>query len=73
MMDKGIQVEKPKSFAYLVARKIAQEGTELYWKGKHEDIYSEDIEQTIQNIMNRIFGIFLKDIQHINLNNNANS
>ena len=73
MMDKGIQVEKPKSFAYLVARKIAQEGTELYRKGKHEDIYSEDIEQTIQNIMNRIFGIFLKDIQHRNLNNNANS
>ena len=56
-----------------MARKIAQEGTELYRKGKHEDIYSEDIEQTIQNIMNRIFGIFLKDIQHINLNNNANS
>ena len=73
MMDKGIQVEKPKSFAYLVARKIAREGTELDRTGKHEDIYSKDIELTIQNIMNRVFGIFSKDVQHINLNNNANS
>lgn len=73
MMDKGIQVEKPKSFAYLVARKIAREGTELYRTGKHEDIYSKDIERTIQNIMNRVFGIFSKDVQYINLNNNANS
>lgn len=73
MMDKGIQVEKPKSFAYLVARKIAREGTELYRTGKHGDIYSEDIERTIQNVMNRVFGIFSKDVQHINLNNNANS
>ena len=30
--DKGIQVKKPDSFAYLVARKIAKEGTELYRK-----------------------------------------
>ena len=70
---KGIQVEKPKSFAYLVARKIAREGTEVYRTGKHEDIYSKDIERTIQNVMNRVFGIFSKDVQHINLNNNANS
>ena len=39
MIDKGIQVEKPKSFAYLVARKIAEKGTRLYRTGKHEDIY----------------------------------
>lgn len=32
--DKGIQVKKPDSFAYLVARKIAKEGTELYPKQK---------------------------------------
>lgn len=73
MIDKGIQVEKPKSFAYLIARKIAREGTKLYRTGKHEDIYSKDIEMTIRNIMNRVFGIFSKDVQHINLNSNANS
>ncbi len=33
--DKGIQVKKPDSFAYLVARKIAKEGTELYRNRKH--------------------------------------
>lgn len=73
MIDKGIQVEKPKSFAYLVARKIAEKGTRLYRTGKHEDIYSKDIEIAIQNIMNRVFGIFSKDVKHINLNSNANS
>ena len=73
MIDKGIQVEKPKSFAYLVARKIAEKGTRLYRTGKHEDIYSKYIEIAIQNIMNRVFGIFSKDVKHINLNSNANS
>ena len=73
MIDKGIQVEKPKSFAYLVARKIAEKGTRLYRTGKHEDIYSKGIEIAIQNIMNRVFGIFSKDVKHINLNSNANS
>ena len=73
MIDKGIQVEKPKSFAYLVARKIAEKGTRLYRTEKHEDIYSKDIEIAIQNIMNRVFGIFSKDVKHINLNSNANS
>lgn len=73
MIDKGIQVEKPKSFAYLVARKIAEKGTRLYRTVKHEDIYSKDIEIAIQNIMNRVFGIFSKDVKHINLNSNANS
>lgn len=33
MDDKGIQVEKPDSFAYLVARKIANEGTQLFREG----------------------------------------
>jgi len=33
MDDKGIQVEKPDSFAYLVARKIAKEGTQLFREG----------------------------------------
>lgn len=71
--DKNIQVEKPKSFAYLVARKIANEGTELHRLGGREDIYSKAIEETVKNIMNRVFGIFASDVTHINLNSNEDS
>ncbi|MCD8093940.1 MAG: hypothetical protein LUF01_14395 [Bacteroides sp.] len=73
MIDKGIQVKKPKSFAYLVARKIADEGTKLYLSGVHEDIYSTNVEQTIHGIMNRTFGIFIDDVTHINLHSNENT
>lgn len=68
--DKKIKVKKPKSFAYLVAQKIAREGTELYRYGSTEDIYSSNIEKTIMEIMNRTFGIFMNDITHINLHSN---
>ncbi|WP_291584062.1 hypothetical protein [Bacteroides sp.] len=71
--DKGIQVENTKSFAYLVARKIAREGTELHRTGGRDDIYSPEIEKAIQNIMNRVFGIFADDVAHINLNSNEDS
>lgn len=66
--DKGIQVKKPDSFAYLVARKIAKEGTELYRSGKHEDIYSRDIEKTMDNIVKRVSAIYETEVEHINLN-----
>lgn len=68
--DKGIQVKNPKSFSYLVARKIAREGTSLHRSGKVEDIYSTETEKTIESIMNKVFGIFKKDVEHINLNSN---
>lgn len=71
--DKNIQVERPKSFAYLVARKIANEGTELYRLGGHEDIYSKEIKETVKKIMNRVFGIFASDVTHINLNSDEDS
>jgi len=71
--DKGIHVDNPKSFAYLLARKIANEGTELYRRGGREDIYSHDIEETIKEIMNRVFGIFDEDVKHINTDSNANA
>lgn len=73
MADKGIQVEKPKSFAYLVARKIANEGTCLHRSGMNEDIYSTNVTQAIQNIMDRVFGVFSNDVQHINLHSNENA
>ena len=71
--DKGIQVESPKSFAYFVAQKIAREGTELHRQGGRADIYSPEIEKTIQEIMNRAFAIFKEDVTHINLNSNEDT
>lgn len=71
--DKGIQVENPKSFAYLVARKIAREGTELHRQGGRADIYSPEIEKTTQEIMNRAFAVFKDDVTHINLNSNEDA
>ena len=66
--DKGIQVKKPDSFAYLVARKIAKEGTELYRNRKHEEIYSRDLENTVDNIASRVSAIYETEVEHINLN-----
>lgn len=71
--DKGVQVENPKSFAYLVARKIAREGTELHRQGGRADIYSPEIEKTTQEIMNRAFAVFKDDVTHINLNSNEDA
>lgn len=71
--DKGIQVKNPKSFSYLVARKIANEGTSLFCKGGRTDIYSTDMDKTIENIKNKVFGIFEKDVEHINLHNNEDA
>lgn len=70
--DKGIQVDKPKTFSYFVAKKIAREGTQLYRNGGRGDIYSKEIEYTTKVIMEQIFGIFEKDVEHINLNSNEN-
>ncbi len=67
---KGIRVEKPKTFAYFIARKIAKEGTQLYRDGGRDDIYSKEIDKTIKTIMEKVFGIFENDIKHINLNSN---
>ena len=62
------QVKKPDSFAYLVARKIAKEGTELYRNRKHEEIYSRDLENTVDNIASRVSAIYETEVEHINLN-----
>jgi hypothetical protein len=54
MQDKGINVPKPKSFAYLVARKIRLEGTLLYRTGGRSDIYSKEISITIERLTKRL-------------------
>ena len=66
--DKGINVEKPKTFAYFVARKIAREGTELYRQGGRDDIYSNEIPKTQESILNRITGLLSAEVSSINLN-----
>lgn len=72
IIDKGLIFEKPKSVAYLIARKIEREGSKLYRDGGRDDIYSKEIERTTEIIMNKVFGIFERDIKHINLNSNEN-
>lgn len=66
--DKGIRVPNPDSFSYLVARKIAREGTEMYRTGQKKDIYSTDMEKAIREIERKVLGIFDTEVEHINLN-----
>lgn len=60
------------SLSGAIAHKIAKEGTVLHRKGANEDIYSSEVEKTIETIINRVFGIFERDIEHINLHGNEN-
>lgn len=68
MQDKGIRVEKPKTFAYFVARKIAREGTKLYRQGGRDDIYSNEIPKTEESVLSRITGLISAEVESINLN-----
>lgn len=68
MKDKGIQVEKPKTFAYFVARKIAREGTQLYRQGGRSDIYSNEIPKTTESVLSRITGLLGASVDSINYN-----
>lgn len=55
-----------------IAHKIASEGTALHRRGATEDIYSSEVEKAIENIMNKVFGIFERDVEHINLHSDEN-
>lgn len=70
MDDKGIQVEKPDSFAYLVARKIAREGTQLFRNGGRSNIYSPEVKDTVERVSDGIGILFGSEVEHINLNFN---
>lgn len=72
MDDKGIQVQKPDSFAYLVARKIANEGTQLFRNGGRDDIYSPEVKDTVKRVSQGIGILFGSEVEHINLNFNEN-
>ena len=68
--DKKIQVEKPKTFAYFVARKIAKEGTSLYRRGGRDDIYSNEIPKTTESVLKRITELLSADVESIHINSN---
>ena len=72
MDDNGIQVQKPDSFAYLVARKIANEGTQLFRNGGRDDIYSPEVKDTVERVSQGIGILFGSEVEHINLNFNEN-
>ena len=72
MDDKGIHVQKPDSFAYLVARKIANEGTQLVRNGGRDDIYSPEVKDTVERVSQGIGILFGSEVEHINLNFNEN-
>ena len=67
VIDKGLSFSTDRernSFAYLVSRKIANEGTKLYRNGGDSDIYSKEIPKTISSIKNRL-GI-MKKVEVVN-------
>jgi hypothetical protein len=40
----------------------------LYRNGGRDDIYSNEIPRTVENILDRIMTVFAKDVESININ-----
>lgn len=55
--------------SYLIARKIRREGTRLYRSGGRNDIYSQEIQRTVEKIEERMLKLVKAEIEHIKLNN----
>lgn len=56
------------SMAGAIAHKIKTEGTKLYREGGRNDIYSPEIEKTVNSITLRVGLLFEQEVEHINLN-----
>lgn len=54
--------------SYLIARKIRREGTKLFRAGGRQDIYSPEIEKTMERIETRMVSLIKSKIEHIKLN-----
>ena len=71
VIDKGISFDSQSernSFAYLVSRKIAREGTQLYRMGSDADVYTTEVPETIERIKDRV-GFFMRlEFESIKLN-----
>lgn len=56
------------SLSGAIAWKIQKEGTKLFREGGRTDIYSNVIPGTIKNIQDRIMGLFVTEVESININ-----
>lgn len=56
------------SMAGAIAHKIKTEGTKLYREGGRNDIYSPEVEKTVNSITDRVGLLFEQEVEHINLN-----
>lgn len=70
-IDKGIPFDSDrerKSFAYLLAKKIQKEGTQLFRDKGRTDVYSNEIPKTINNIARKLADEVVLRIESIKLN-----
>lgn len=74
MQDKGVhakvegrrsQESADRSMAYIIARKIANEGSKLYREGGRDDIYSNVLPLTIERVRNEVTNVYIINIQNI--------
>lgn len=74
MQDKGVhakvegrrsQESADRSMAYIIARKIATEGSKLYRDGGRDDIYSNVLPLTIERVKNEVTNVYIINIQSI--------
>lgn len=71
VIDKGISFDSQSernSFAYLVSRKIAREGTQLYRRGADTDVYTAEVPETISRIKDRVGFLMRMEFESIKLN-----
>lgn len=71
VIDKGISFDSQSernSFAYLVSRKIAREGTQLYRTGVEADVYTTEVPETIERIKDRVGFLMRLEFESIKLN-----
>lgn len=71
VIDKGISFDSQSernSFAYLVSRKIAKEGTQLYRTGAEADVYTTEVPETIERIKDRVGFLMRLEFESIKLN-----
>lgn len=71
VIDKGISFNSQSernSFAYLVSRKIAREGTQLYRRGADTDVYTAEVPETISRIKDRVGFLMRMEFESIKLN-----
>ena len=71
VIDKGISFDSQSernSFAYLVSRRIAREGTQLYRTGAEADVYTTEVPETIERIKDRVGFLMRLEFESIKLN-----